>query len=144
MEPIHYFNPELPPIRQLTRQQLKWLGKKGPLWEVMDDYYRWCPTLGWVWVKRGQLTDGASRPWWAKGIISRFGRHTGAVLPHDAGYGGSLFDLDGNLIDPTRLQVDLGFAEIMEQDRVRKWKRNIMFKAVRVGGESHGHWSRAA
>ena len=138
------FNPELPPIRQLTREQLKALNRKGPLWEVMDDYYRWTETLGWFCIKRSLLTNGASRPPWAKWLISRFGRHTGAVLPHDGGYDGKLYDLDGNLLHPTRSEMDDAFLELMIQDRVRKWKRNIMFKAVRIRGASHWHKNSAA
>lgn len=126
-----------PAIRQLTREELRIARRKGPLWMQVTPVIAMTQELGPIKSPAGNLTNGASRPWWAKAVISRWGWHSRAVILHDALYSGTATDWKGNPIRCTRKQADRAMWEIMRQDGVPKWKRDIMYHAVRKGGKKH-------
>lgn len=108
----------------------------GDEWVVVEEFRRDTRVLGVVVVPVGSTTDGASRPAWSKAIFTRWGRHTAAVVIHDALYRGAARDPYGDPFQCSRKAADRVFREIMERDGVGKIKRNLMYWAVRAGGRS--------
>lgn len=83
-------------------------------------------------VKVGLFTDLASIPQWATAVVPKLGHHLRAAVVHDWTY---------RKIDHERLsraQADLLFLHGMTMDRVSKFQRRIMYRAVRFGGD--GSW----
>lgn len=85
-----------------------------------------------VIVKQGFGTDLASVPRLLWNVIPPFGRYAGAAVVHDYLYQSH----EGN-----RLHADLVFLYAMHELRVPRWKRQAMFRAVRMFG--NGPWKRA-
>jgi len=77
-------------------------------------------------VRAGFQTDLASIPraFWA--ILPPFGRYTAAAVLHDYLY---------QAHDGTRLHADMTFLAAMEELKVRRWKRAVMYQAVRLFGK---------
>lgn len=80
-----------------------------------------------ITVKTGFLTDGASIPKFAYPIIGPpwGGKYSRAAVIHDFLYHSQIL---------TRLQSDRIFYNAMEILGVSRWRRTIMFFAVRMGG----------
>lgn len=93
--------------------------------------YHWRPD-SWdirITVPIGFLTDFASIPRFARVIIPKLGRYNKAAVIHDAIYK-DIFP--GRRF--TRKEADICFLEGMTELGVVKWKRWVMWAAVRVGG----------
>ncbi len=82
-----------------------------------------------ICVKAGFETDFASIPRLARLIIPKLGRHNKPAVVHDAIYQGLV---PGHRF--TRAEADLCFLDGMEDFGVVKWKRTLMYWAVRIGG----------
>lgn len=76
-------------------------------------------------VRAGFQTDLASIPRVFWSILPPFGRYTAAAVLHDYLY---------QAHDGTRLHADLVFLAAMEELKVRRWKRAVMYRAVRLFG----------
>ena len=92
-------------------------------WEVVQglEYYG-------IQVPIGQLTDGASIPWVAQSFIKKGGKLFTPSVIHDVGYRSGLM---------TRLAVDNIFMNAMRDNKVPKWKRELIYSAVRLFGANH-------
>ncbi len=80
-------------------------------------------------VKAGFYSDLASIPQWATSFIPKLGYHVRAAVVHDWTY-----RIVGHE-KLSRAQADLLFLHGMTSDGVRSFRRNIMYRAVRFGGE---------
>lgn len=92
-----------------------------------------------IHVKVGFVTDFASIPRFARIIIPKLGKYTKASVIHDFLYQrGSIPDSpkDSN----PRKTADVIFRDGMRDLGVVKWKRWVMWAAVRVGG--HFAWKK--
>lgn len=102
-------------------------GKKFKL--HYDFTYLWKRKKTIICVKAGFLTDFASIPRILRWLIEKLGRYNKAAVIHDALYQdvvpGYKF---------TRKEADLCFLDGMADLGVIKWKRNLMYQAVRLFG----------
>lgn len=81
-------------------------------------------------IDKGFITDLASIPKRLRGIINSYGRHTDAAVMHDYFY--------RNIVEGyTRKDADKEFLYIMKVDKVKWWKRTVMYRFVRWFG-----WAR--
>lgn len=86
-------------------------------------------------VPNGFVTDFASVPWPASMLIPLSGRHNMAAVVHDF-----LYSLLGEIQSPnnmkkrTRAECDRIFLQALEACKVNIFKRQIMYRAVRLGG----------
>ena len=95
-------------------------------------------------VPRYFVTDFASIPWPASYLISPFGDHAEAAVVHDWLYalgpnaekGSPDYEKEW---EEARKHADLVFYKAMRESGVPKWRRRIMFGAVRFGGRSFGN-----
>jgi len=78
-----------------------------------------------ITVPIGFLTDIASVPRFAWSIIPKDDTHTPACVLHDWMYYKNLF---------SRKACDRIFYEALKSLEVKAWKREVMFRAVRLGG----------
>lgn len=131
-----HFPPRLPALRQLTLDECRALGRKGPLWRLEEDYVRFVSVLGCdVRIRAGLITDGASRPVWAKWLIARWGRHTAAVILHDGiNAGQAVHDQTGRPIACEFEEWNGVFFEIARQDGTPRWKAEVMYRAISSRG----------
>jgi len=83
------------------------------------------PFLNNVIIKTGFKTDLASIPIGFRNIVSRYGSHTTAAVVHDYLYWTGAVD---------RRTADDIFDVLMEHYMVKRWKRWLMYHAVRIGG----------
>lgn len=74
-------------------------------------------------------TDFASIPWWARWLISPFGRHAEAAVIHDWLYA---IGEPGNRIE--RRRADDAFREALKMLRVSFLLRSILHRSVRIAG----------
>lgn len=112
----------------------------GKTFKVAREFtYRWKRENLGIRVPFGFVTDFASIPRFARIIIPKLGKYTKASVLHDAIYQDdfSLNDVRGRL---TRKDADLIFRDGMRDLGVVKWKRILMWMAVRVGG--HFAWRK--
>lgn len=79
-------------------------------------------------VKEGFITDFASVPRALWSIFPPTGKYTKAAVLHDFLY------YDASNLNLTRKQCDRMFLKGMEVLGVRKWVRNIIYRAVRIFG----------
>ncbi len=79
-------------------------------------------------VPEGFITDFASIPRLLRLLIPKLGRYNKAAVIHDALYQGTV------RINVTRQEADIIFLDAMEDLGVAKWKRTLMYWAVRIGG----------
>ena len=86
-------------------------------------------------VPRGFVTDGASipRPFWTL-IGHPFREYTFAASIHDMLYA---------IGDCTRKEADVVFHRAMGDEGVARWKRDLMYRAVRMGGAHAWEQARA-
>lgn len=130
-------NQPLPAVGFITRLRLEELLENGESvpgeWVLFKDlFYR--SATGRIWkVPRGFITDLASIPDLAKGLIDVNDKHRRAAVLHDYLYCVQTVPRD---------QADALFLEAMETVGVEKWKRNLMWAAVRAGGWMY--WNRRA
>ena len=78
-------------------------------------------------ISAGFITDFASIPRLLRLLIPKLGRYNKAAVIHDALYQGTV------RINVTRQEADIIFLDAMEDLGVAKWKRTLMYWAVRVG-----------
>lgn len=99
-------------------------------WIVAQDYiYEFNNRI--YTVPKGFKTDLASSPRMLWLTFPPFGRYTGASVIHDFLYS------CGHKIDINRKKADEIFLGIMKELGVPKWKRIVMYKAVRLFGGLH-------
>ena len=99
-------------------------------WEVMEDYY-YKTSRGVIRVPKGFRTDYASVPRIFRNIINSYGKHGRAAVVHDWLYSSKC------KINVTREEADKVFLEIMKECGVNVFKRNLMYRMVRLFGASH-------
>ncbi len=92
-----------------------------------DFTYLWKPHTIPFTIQAGFLTDFASIPRIFRIIIPKLGRWNKASVVHDYIY-------QTPLIQQTRKQADKIFLAGMTDLGVAKWKRMVMYWAVRIGG----------
>lgn len=96
---------------------------------LIDDWLYCYPMTGEVFlVPRGYETDFASIPPAARWAISPFGNHAEAAVIHDWLYAVGERE--------KRLEADQIFRYAMKEANVNIVRRNLMYEAVRRGGES--------
>ena len=105
-------------------------GKRFRLY--LDFTYLWKRLYIEVHVKRGFETDFASIPRIFRWLISKLGRYNKAAVIHDAIYQDAVTTTNDYVF--TRAEADLCFLDGMEDFGVVKWKRNLMYWGVRIGG----------
>ena len=77
-------------------------------------------------VMPGYVTDGASIPRAAWRVIGHpFGPYLAAAVVHDALYGSQVV---------SREVADQCFRDLMEELGIARWKRALMYRAVRMAG----------
>jgi hypothetical protein len=88
-----------------------------------------------ITIPKGFLTDLASVPWPASMLIPRSGKFNQSAVLHDFLYHilGEVFK-PYNLKKRTREECDKIFLEAMRVLGVNRFKRSIMYNAVRAGG----------
>lgn len=97
--------------------------------------YLWKPEYLEIRVKAGFVTDFASIPRLARLIIPKLGRHNKAAVIHDAIYQGALAKpYNVQYGGFTRRVADKIFLNAMQDLGVPKWKRTLMYWAVRLFG----------
>ena len=83
-----------------------------------------------ITIPEGYLTDLASIPPPARWLIPKLGRHAQAAVVHDFLYQYHTYP---------RKRCDKIFLEAMKVLNVPRWKRRVMFRAVRLfGGFAYG------
>ncbi len=97
-------------------------------YRLLEDYARLSLKVG-VTCKKGLVFDGASIPkfLWNKVGSPFTGNYTNAALIHDGLYKTHKVD---------KKTADNIFLDLMKDDKVSWWKRNIMYYAVKWFGES--------
>lgn len=93
----------------------------------VSHYYRYISSLGEVCVPTGFITDGASIPRVFWSALSPFGDYFPAALIHD-------FLYSPRNTRYTRLQADTIFLEAMCNLGVAWYRRNTIYRAVRMFG----------
>lgn len=91
--------------------------------------YLWKPAYIEINVKAGFVTDFASIPRIFRIFIPKLGRYNKAAVVHDAIYKNAVAGYRF-----TRRVADKIFLNGMEDLGVPKWKRMLMYWAVRIGG----------
>jgi len=114
----------------IPARPLPWRARHGrPLFVTERTIHLMTPD-GWFRIPRGYVTDFGSIPGFATMLtlmqFQPLGRHAWAALNHDFGYA----------IGQTgrRALVDSWFVERMRIDNVPSFRREVMYRAVRLGG----------
>jgi len=110
--------------------------ESGKRFKVAREFtYLWKRDYIHVHVKTGFITDFASIPRLARLIIPKLGRYTKASVIHDYLYQHHDIDITESISYAfNRKQADICFRDAMKELGVVKWKRNLMYWAVRLGG----------
>lgn len=114
----------------------------GKYWQLNRDFH--VEAGGRIWhVPKGFVYDGASIPWWAWALIGHpgDGRFAEAAALHDWLY--ESHQVSRSIADAVFLELLLrktAPSDGAPPVAVPKWKANIMWAAVRVGGR--GAWRR--
>lgn len=109
------------------------LTPSNPPGEWDGETYRVESGLAWSYngtgysVPRGFLIDGASIPRFYRWRFSPWGKWIRAATVHDWLYRTKEHGL-------SRKEADQIFRELMKQEGVGWWTRNVMYRAVRFGG----------
>jgi len=102
----------------------------GKTFKVAREFtYLWKREYIQIHVAPGFVTDFASIPRFARGIIPKLGRYTKAAVIHDALYKDAIAGFRHK-----RSVVDLIFYDGMADLGVALWKRCVMWAAVRIFG----------
>ena len=96
-------------------------------WEVLEEY-SYETSKGLVVVPKGFRTDYASVPKIFRNIINTYGDHTRAAVIHDWLY------RNGHKLGVSRKEADKVFLEVMKEQGVGFFKRQLMYRAVRSFG----------
>lgn len=116
---------------------LKYLPKSN-LWRTEREFKYFVGEEGSddvITVPKYFFTDLASVPWPASMLIPKSGRYNQCATLHDF-----LYSLRGEVTEPfnlkkrTRAECDKIFLEAMTVLGVNWFKRNVMYRAVRLGG----------
>ena len=115
----------------LTPLIIKFLDTKdAKRWELHEGFRYVCKSGEVIYVPKGFRTDFASVPRFFWRIIPPTGLYGKAAVIHDFLYQEKLFD---------RARADAIFLEGMELLGVSRWKRNLMYRTVRLfGGRAFG------
>lgn len=97
------------------------------VFRTLERFRFYSPSLGWIEVPAGTLTDGASIPRIFWNILSPFGSYFKAALPHDY-----LYSAENKRF--TRQQADTVLREGMIAAGVPWHKRAVIYYAVRAFG----------
>lgn len=119
---------------ELPEVWLKLIG--GGMWEVQEHFHFHFQADGLpeleIHIEAGYQFDLASVPRFAWRIVAPFELGSVAPLVHDR-----LYELKGVLpgnAPVSRKEADLIFREIMKMEGVKKWRRNVAYWALRIGG----------
>ncbi len=87
-------------------------------------------------VMRGFCTDFASVPRMFWSVIPPFGKYSTAAVVHDRLYKNNCIAHKKIYGDMwlTRKECDKVFEELLIKSTCKKWKRKVMYRAVRLGG----------
>lgn len=92
---------------------------------VVDGQHTFCSGVILFGIDNGFRTDLASVPLWLAWLCPPNGSHQRAAVHHDAAY---------QRQNCSRFTADAGFRVIMTHDGVPRWRRLLMFYAVRLFG----------
>lgn len=107
---------------------------KGFPYELIEPLIYDSAVLGQtVVVPSGFLTDFASIPWFFHRILPKDGPYNPAAVIHDRLYARGSVTAYGPTI--TRAQADAVLNEAMEVCQVATWRRWLIYRAVRLGGQ---------
>ena len=101
--------------------------RKKVLFQILEEQHFTLSNNNKIQVPKLYITDFATVPQWARSVINVVDKHYQAAILHDW-----LYD---NQYQNNRKLADDEFLHKMKQDGVKKWKRNIMWFAVRIGGK---------
>lgn len=102
--------------------------ESGRFFALADPLVALCCVAGkWrkITVPAGFITDFASIPPWAWIVATKLGPWNRPAILHDYLYFSAIFD---------RKTADLLFLAAMRDRRVVRWRRKLMYIAVRIGG----------
>lgn len=116
-------------------------------WDVTTEKFIVYKSFVCIWERPGKpvfefeieedfATDFASIPRWARSFVPVIGKHIQPAITHDFTYEKLIRSLSGELM--TKLESDTLFLDGMIYMTVNFARRNIMYRAVRVGGT--GRW----
>ena len=100
-------------------------------WKFLGDFVYKSDKWGRLTVPKGTVTDLTSVPAIGRVFVSRDGDHIKPAVIHDYGY--ATHDV-GPFKNMTRQDVDELMLEAMKARGVSWFKRNIIYRAVRLGG----------
>ena len=108
----------------------------GKRFRLYNDFtYLWRREYIEIHVQRGFETDFASIPRSLRIIIPKLGRYNKAAVIHDAIYQDHIIKLGDHIsFIFNRKWADICFLDAMADLGVAKWKRTLMYWAVRIGG----------
>lgn len=99
-------------------------------WELALPYNRYSQRLGrWIAVPQGTETDLASVPRLLLAVVDDDGPHARAAVIHDY-----IYRNPGLFPRISRKQADQIMDDLMAEDGVGRFKRWIIYRAVRLGG----------
>lgn len=99
--------------------------KNKCLFELDQSYFFVLSNGEGIVVPKRYRTDFATVPQWARSVINVLDKHYQACILHDWLYDNQY---------KSRKFADDEFLKAMKKHGVKKWKRNLMWFAVRVGG----------
>ena len=100
-------------------------------WVILDEYILWSARLQKIIIiPRWMVTDLSSIPKGLRWLISVNERHRLPSLPHDFGY-----KFSDSMVTPKELW-DLIFQDFMREFGTSKFKRWVIYTAVKLGGQS--------
>jgi hypothetical protein len=88
-------------------------------------FYRYT-TREYITVPKGFKSDGASVPFYFRWLVPQLGKYTKAAIFHDYLY---VFKIG------SRLLADIDFLITMIKSGVQKWKAELFYFSVRIGGK---------
>lgn len=91
----------------------------------------------WVFIPAGYLTDGASVPRLLWSLLPPWGAYGQAAVLHDYLCENLTIQVHGVATAIPRAKADAAFKEAMVALDVPRWKRNVMYIAVRVYAKFH-------
>jgi hypothetical protein len=117
--------PDQMPLEELGNHQ-RVVTESVPVWLEFWDGQR----LKLADIEAGFITDGASRPWFAKWWLKHWGPEADAAVLHDW----FLHLLKQGVIDRPKFLIDLLFMAALVATRVSFFRATIMFLSVRTRG----------
>ena len=118
----------------------EWLAG-GNQWRVIEsfEFHSGLPDSGlYVFVPEGFVSDLASIPFGARWLIPKAGKNAQAAVCHDKCYrdGTMTIRIDGKTKDVpvSRGMADSMMYQAMRALKVKAWRRELIFRALKVGG----------